>query len=459
MSEPHIPEKLEALARELSSPLYVVGGACRDALASLSPTCRNDWDICAPVSAEKVAEAAGKAGVCVTAAYKNTGTVRMEADGEEYEFTSFRSDRYVRGMHRPEEVFFTDDIQKDARRRDFKCNAVYYDIVRGQFVDPLGGIEDIAAKRITCVAPAVKVFGEDGLRLMRLARIAAQTGFSPTEECVSGAYENRALIADIAAERIFSELSAMLSADLKYGISGGHYRGLEILKDIGALSLVLPELGLGDGMEQRADFHNYDVLEHSLRCVLYSPPQIRLAALLHDVGKPYCRLNFGSSAFHAEYGEKISGEICERLRVPKKLARRVEKLVRFHMYDFDCKAAEKKVRRFYVDNSDIWDDLLLLKQADFSACKDDLSVAPSVAKWREIENKVKSEGVPVKKSQLAVNGAQLIGAGISPDETGDTLNYLLRMAVCGNVENTYDKLIACARGYVRGRHKINLSKL
>ena len=438
-----LPQKLNNLALSLGKPLYVVGGACRDFLAGLTSACA-DLDICAPLSADEVCAAAVKAGFTVSAVYKNTGTVLMSADGMDYEFTSFRTDRYVRGTHSPVEVFFTDDIASDARRRDFKCNAVYYDIAAQKFVDPLGGIDDIKNKRITTVVDAKKVFGEDGLRLMRLCRIAAQVGFTPTEECIEGARENCQLIDDIAAERIWAELNAILHADLKYGVQGAQYDGLELLKTTGVLARILPELALGDNMEQRMDFHDYDVLEHTLRCVLYAPPEIRLAALLHDVGKPYCKLNFGKFARHEDEGAAIAENICKRLRVPTKTTNRVCELVRWHMYDLSGAASENKVRKFIVGHLDILDDLLLLKQADFSACKDDLSPAPCVVKWEGILKAMQIEGVPFTLKELDVRGDELIGAGISPDETAKTLKMLLGECAIGNVKNEKQKLIKYA---------------
>ena len=438
-----IPEKLKTLALSLEKPLYLVGGACRDYLANLTVT-SDDRDLCAPVAAEEVCAAAKRAGFDVSAVYKNTGTVLMHADGDDYEFTSFRTDKYVRGKHSPAEVFFTEDILSDARRRDFKCNAVYYDIAADKFVDPLGGMEDIEKKRMTTVVDAKKVFGEDGLRLMRLCRIAAQTGFTPTDECIDGARENRALIDDIARERIGAELNAILTADLKYGVEGAQYAGLELLKKTGVLERILPEIAAGAGMEQRSDFHNHDVLEHTLRCVLYAPPKIRLAALLHDVGKPYCKIHYGKYARHEEVGAEIAADICKRLCVPSKAAGRVCELVRLHMYDLSGAASENKVRKFIVRNLGLLDDLLLLKQADFSACKDDLSVAPCVEKWKNILAKMQSEGVPLTLKQLAVKGNELIGAGISPDETAKTLKMLLEECVIGNVLNDREKLIKYA---------------
>lgn len=438
-----LPEKLKKLAGELKKPLYAVGGACRDYLAGLKPK-RADFDICAPLSVGEVSAAAQKAGLGVSAVYKNTGTVLMK-DGEDvYEFTSFRTDKYVRGKHSPAEVFFTDDILSDARRRDFKCNAVYYDIAAEKFVDPLGGIADIEERRVTTVVDAGKVFGEDGLRLMRLCRIAAQVGFTPTAECIAGARENCALIDDIAAERVWAELNAILHADEKYGVAGAQYKGLKLLHETGVLARILPELALGENMVQREDFHDHDVLEHTFRCVLYAPGEVRLAALLHDVGKPYCKLNFGRFARHEEEGALIAEKICKRLRAPSKTTQRVCELVRWHMYDLSGAASENKVRKFIVNHLEIFDGLLLLKQADFSACKDDMACAPCVTRWKSIYETMQKEGVPLTLKQLAVRGDELIGAGICPDETAKTLKMLLGECAIGNVKNEKGSLIKYA---------------
>lgn len=438
-----VPAKLITLAEKLDKPLYVVGGTCRDYLAGLSSR-TNDWDICAAVGAEQLCASAESVGFKITAVYKHTGTVRLSADGVNYEYTCFRTDKYVRGEHSPQAVYFTDDISLDAKRRDFKCNAVYYDVKGKVFADPLNGIEDVKRRVLDTVAPADKVFGEDGLRLMRLCRIAAQTGFEPTGECVKGAKNNAELIRDIAAERVRAELELLLAADLKYGISDGQYRGLKLMHRIGVLGIILPELTAGEGMEQREDYHAHDVLEHSLRCVKYAPPEIRLAALLHDVGKPYCKINTGKFALHEVEGEKIAEDICERLRVSKREKARVCELVRLHMYDLSCLAGENKVRKFIVRNLDVMDDLLKLKQADFSACKDDLSIAPCVKKWKDIMARMKKEGVPFTLKQLAVRGDELITAGLERENVGKALEFLLGECALDARLNDKEKLIKLA---------------
>lgn len=420
----HCSENLIKLARACPFPLYIVGGYVRDFLAGLD--CVNkDIDICAPADTDRFISVAQKCGAEVTAVYRNTGTVKLKLCGEEYEFTCFRSDEYVRGEHRPVRTFFTDDITLDARRRDFKCNAVYYDISDDCIADPLGGVEDIGKKRLTTVAEADKVFGEDGLRLMRLARQSAQTGFAPSEECLSGARKNAGLISDIAAERLYAELNLILMADGRYGKEYGQYAGLKILDDTRVLDFILPELTAGRGMEQPPAYHSHDVLEHSLRAVKYADISVRLAALLHDIGKPYCKINSGTYRGHENESARIAGEVCSRLKAPKKPACETERLCQTHMYDFRCDARESKIRRFIVNNSDIFGKVLLLKQADYSACKDDLSIAPCVQKWQKIYSDMVKEGAPVSLKQLKIRGDELIEIGVKPENVGGVLENLL----------------------------------
>lgn len=443
-----LPEKLIDLAHACPFPLYVVGGTCREYLSSMFPL-KPDYDICAPVLPEVFAEAAEKFGFAQCAVYKNTGTVKLKAEGEDYEFTSFRSDKYVRGTHTPAKIYFTDDIELDARRRDFTCNAVYYDIKAEEFIDPLGGIEDIKRKALRTVAPAGKVFGEDGLRLMRLARMCGAIGFRPDEECIEGARANCRLISDISAERIYSELREILHADSKYGVKYGQYAALSMLRETGVLGVIIPELSLGAGMTQRQDFHMHDVLEHTLRCVMYAPDDIRLAALLHDVGKPYCKITSGNFINHEVEGARIAREICSRLRVPKKLTEETVRLIELHMYDVDCKARESKIRRMIVSNRDIFFKLAELKQADFSACRDDLSEAPVISKWREIYQNMVSEGVPFNLRELRVKGDELIAAGIPRAKCGAVLDRLLLECAALPQLNERNKLIITARRVVR----------
>jgi tRNA nucleotidyltransferase/poly(A) polymerase len=442
-----LPENLITLSRALPAPLYVVGGSVRDFLAGLSPKSNaRDWDICAPVDTETLVRVAENLGYTVKAVYKNTGTVKLQdMSGVDYEFSQFRSDEYVRGVHTPVATHFTTDIRLDALRRDFTANAVYFDVATAQFVDPLDGIKAIYEKRLTTVRDSSRVFGEDGLRLMRLARQAAQLGFTPDRECMQGAKQHADLILDISPERIYAELLSLLTADEKYGVENGHFHGLCILNETRVLDRLFPQLTLGRGMEQRVDFHKYDVLDHSLRAALYAPKEIRLAALLHDVGKPVCKLRDGNSFAHPEEGANIASELLTKLKAPKRTVERVRSLIALHMYDFDCKTRENKLRRFFVENLPYLDDLLALKQADFSACTDDCSTAPTRIKWQTILDEIRLERAPLSLKELAVNGNDLLAANVPPHEISKRLHALLLHAVVNPTDNQKARLIKLAK--------------
>ena len=444
-----IPIELKKLVSSCPKPLYVVGGSVRDYLLGVR-SATQDWDICSPMSAEEFSAIAQANGYSVQSVYRNTGTVKLKAGETDCEYSCFRSDKYVRGIHVPVEIFFTEDITLDARRRDFTANALYYHIQADEFINPLQDISCIQEKRLTTVDDASKVFGEDGLRLMRLARQAAQLGFQPDENCLRGATQNASLILDISPERVFAELTAILTAENKYGTEDGAYNGLKLLEKTGVLGYILPELFKGKGLAQRADFHKYDVLEHSLRAVKYAPCDadytLRLAALLHDVGKPLCMLRDGNAHAHTEEGEILCLEILRRIKAPKKTVQTVAWLVKWHMYDFDCKTGENKLRRFLVSNAPNISLLLALKQADFSACTDDTSIAPTCRKWNALLEKMRRENVPFSLKQLAVKGDDLLSAGIEKQKIGDVLHGLLmHTAVCPR-DNERDRLLKLARG-------------
>lgn len=432
-----IPQKLIDLAHAAPFPLYLVGGAVRDALAGL--TCSQDWDICAPCDAETFSKLAADNGFTVNGTYKNTGTVNLSDGEHKFEFTSFRTDVYRRGEHAPEKIVFTDDIETDARRRDFKCNAVYYDLRSEKIEDPLGGVSDIENRCISTTRAADEVFSEDGLRLMRLARLSAQLGFTPDLECIFGAKFNAALIAKISAERIFAELQLILHADEKYGRKYAHYEGLKLLEGTDILNYILPELAAGKGMPQRKDFHDHDVLEHSFRACKYSDSSIRLTALLHDAGKPAVYAETGKYHGHDVAGEKIVRQILERLKAPKKTIDTAARLTILHMYDLDGKARESKIRTFIVKNYDVYPLLLLLKQADYSGCKDDLNVCPGILKWNRIYAQMQQENVPFTLRQLAVRGDSL--NFVPANQRAQILKSLLLFCACDGSRNRTDTLL------------------
>ena len=444
-------ERLRILADVLEKPLYIVGGYVRNYL--IDGTVSRDVDIAAALPAEKFCAAAEKCGFSVKCVHKNTSTAVAESGGLRCEYTSFRKDIYEKGgAHTPVAVIPTDSIEEDAARRDFKCNAVYYDIKNDKTEDVLGGIRDISEKVLDTVVEPSGVFCADGLRLMRLARFAGELGFRPTADVLAAAQSNAALIKDIAAERVFDELKKTLVADTKYAFSpaDGHYAGLKILSETGVLDYIIPELTAGRNMPQRADFHRYDVLEHTFRTVLYALPKIRLAALFHDVGKPFCMINYGKFKGHDKAGAEIAREVLSRLKADGKTVREIVFLTGAHMKDLAGDMRAAKIRVFMAENSEFTEDLLALKQADYRAGKDATGTSPTVKKWLDILNEMKKEGAPFRVKDLKISARELENMGFKGKRLGEELKVLFRAAVAEPYLNDSARLKALAeKDFVR----------
>lgn len=442
-----LDERISALAGELQKPLYLVGGYVRNYLIDKSLS--EDIDLAGELSPEALLPRLEGVGLKPLAEYKKTGTLVFGAKGLKCEYTAFRKDVYsVGGGHKPEKTIPTTDILEDALRRDFKCNAVYYDVKNQKIVDPLGGVEDIKNKVLDTVKVPEEVFSHDGLRLMRLARFCGELNFTPTKEVLESARANANNVLDVSAERIYAELVRALVSDTKYSFSDkkGHYTALKMLDKTQVLDKIIPELTLGRGMKQRADYHDYDVLEHSLKTVLYAPQEIRLYALLHDVAKPYCMERDGKYHFHAVEGEKIAEKVLKRLKAPIKIIDNAKRLAKYHMLDMKRDMREAKLRRFIVDNLDILPSLLALKQADFSACKDCLDECSTVKKWKELHAKMLLDGTPFSIKDLQVTPVELQELGFKGVRLGNKLKQLFYLCVENSKLNQKERLISIAKG-------------
>ncbi len=440
-----LPKPLVELANKMPKPLYIVGGAVRNYL--IDGSLSTDIDLAGAIPADEFLSVLNEFGIENSAVYPRMGTVMFKDGAYNYEYTAFRREKYVNGKHVPESTEFTDDINEDALRRDFRCNAIYYDIANDRVIDILGGIEDIQNNTLDTVCEPDKVFSVDGLRLMRLARFAGELNFKPTYNVMQSAKKYADNILDISPERIFSELKMILVSDCKYTFSDkmGHYNALKILDHTRVLDKILPELTEGRGMVQRADFHKYDVLEHSIRTVLYSPPKIRLGALLHDIGKPFCFIRDGYYYYHFDEGERIAERVLKRLKADNQTIKQVKFLVREHMVDLDCSLKENKVRMFLVKNNKMLNDLLMVKQADFRASLEIESTAPTLVKWNKLYNVMKKDGTPFSLKELKITAQDLVELGCKDSEIGTLLNWLFDYAVVHPEKNKKELLLAQAK--------------
>ncbi len=355
-----LPKDIQMIMNTLKKAgvqVYVVGGAVRDFLME-KPT--KDWDLTTDATPEQILE-------LFPDGYSNNqfGTVGIPHLDGVVEITTMRREGLYKDSRHPEEVQWTDKIEEDLARRDFTMNAVALS-ADGQLVDPYQGQKDISDKVIRAVGDPNVRFQEDALRLMRAVRFAAQLGFTIEEKTWEAVKTNHQLIKNISWERIRDEL-------LKLIVSEHAAHGMEQLKTSGLLEIILPEVMPAFGLKQEGEKHDrkYDVGEHLIATMQFTPttdPILKLAALLHDIGKPPThRVKDGNDTFygHEIVGAKMVAVIAQRLKLSRKDSDRLEKLVRNHMFSVNEKQTDAALRRF-VKNVELTnlEDIMALREGD-----------------------------------------------------------------------------------------------
>ena len=440
-----VPKPLLTLAQETQSSVYITGGYVRNAIAGFVQS--TDIDLCGPQLASALNL---PSSYMVKMVNRRLGTSLIKLGFSEWEYTPFRTENYPSdGSHTPSHVSFTTDILEDIQRRDFCMNAIYYDIKNDKIIDIVGGVQDIKNKVIRAINPDI-TFSQDGLRLMRLVRFAAETGFKIDGVSAKAAMGYAHLLKDISPERKRDELVKILEADLKYKIKHAHYRGLKLLHKLGLLKYVIPILEEAEGLMQNSEYHKYDVLEHTFQTVKNSVTEVRLAALLHDTGKIITQKESGNFHRHEVESEKIVSKILgfSGLRFPKKVIIETKKLCRGHMYDLMQNTSTSKMRLFIADNWDIIDRLILLMNADGKASG--ISRQNRETRFIEIKKRMIEEKCPITLRDLKIDGSVLVRIGFLGAEVGEFLNDMLKKTIinpelnCGEwlknyAQKTFDK--------------------
>jgi putative nucleotidyltransferase with HDIG domain len=429
-----IPEFIKAAAaafKASGAPLYLVGGWPRNRLLGLPP---GDLDIASAPPPEEAAKLFGRVeGIRVIERDTRLGTLGILCGGMEAEYTAFRTESYgAGGAHRPDEVRFGATMREDALRRDFTVNALYHDISSGADEDPLGGLPDIARRVLrTCRKPE-ETFADDGLRLMRLARLACELGFGIEENTFETAKRKAPLIRDIAPERVRAELCKVLLSDTKYldlpREENPVLRGLRLLDELGLLALVAPEFESCRGVKQRAEYHDYDVLQHLFHTCACAPPamELRLAALLHDIGKPAALRENGRMTGHDKLGEAMARDVLRRLRFPNAAVDETAALVRAHMYDLDGRTGEKRLRLFFLKlGRERAGKLVELRRADVCGSREARADADPAAKWAELLARMDAQKVPWTERELDVDGRALAELAGGPSKAVGRLKRAL----------------------------------
>lgn len=418
---------LKELAELLPSRLYVVGGAVREALVDYVRA--TDIDLACELTPRELTAALEGTDFIVKHTSPKLGTLKIIRGRVSFEYTTFRTDSYPDGgRHTPDEVRFTTSIEEDASRRDFTVNALYYDPLRGEILDPTGhGLKDLEEGVLSTVRDPDDVLSEDGLRLLRLVRFSSSLGLKIAESTFDSAKNNARLILDVAPERIRVELDKILVSDTVRGVSGAQYYAFTLMYELGLLSLILPEIVPCYDYPQNPKYHKYPLDEHIFKAVRYAPRRLRMVALLHDLGKPVAKAKYGSYARHGQESEKIALDVMKRYYYPKKGIERTARIIRYHMFDLRCEATEKTLRIFIQKNHDIIDDLIDFKVADARA-KGDSVVPHSAIRLRGLYEKMKTEGVPFSVSELEIDGNDLIAMSVPVEDRGRLLSAVLERA-------------------------------
>lgn len=315
---PQLPEAVQQslrLIRAAGGRAWVVGGAVRDLLRGETPV---DFDLASDLLPEQLATVLPDADVRAAA----FGTCRTTMHGKELTVTTLRAEADYTDQRRPDKVRFVKDLAVDAQRRDFTINALYFDPVTGELSDPVGGQQDLRDKVLRTIGEPGKRFGEDPLRLLRMARFAASADLQLAPDVVLAARATASGLDSLSAERTFEELT-------KTFCGPGRGRGLGILVETGLAEVVLPEVAAMAGVPQPPECHpEGDVLVHVQLVLDHCPAGdaiLAWSAVLHDIGKPPTfriveRIRFDG---HDTLSAKMAEAVLTRLRAPNSLMTRV----------------------------------------------------------------------------------------------------------------------------------------
>lgn len=422
---------------------YVVGGCVRDSLLRRKP---KDWDICTNATPEAVIDIFRNRKVEVIETGLQHGTVTLHFITGDYEVTTFRVDgEYSDGRH-PDSVEFIDDITADLARRDFTINAMAYNDEDG-LIDPFGGAKDLRMKLIRCVGDPDKRFQEDSLRILRAMRFASTYKYQIVSNTISAMNRNRHLLCNISAERICNELCRMLHGENILYV---------LLQYCDIIAEIIPELRECIGFEQNNPYHKYDVYEHIAHAVAEykgGDISIKVALLLHDIGKPrsYVTDERGRGHFygHPAVGHEMAKHILERLKFDNKTRDEILELVLYH--DVEIKASRRVARRLLSKiGVDRVKQLILVKRSDILSHSEKAhgNRLETLYEFASIVDDIIAENECFTIKDLAVNGHDICALGVSGPIVGRVLNYLLDRVIDETLENDHGALIMEAKIFI-----------
>lgn len=410
---------------------YIVGGCVRDVLLETEP---RDWDIATNAKPEEI-------GKLFLRSYldNNFGTVTVlteskEPSLKEIEITPYRIDEEYSDKRHPDKIRWAKTIEEDLSRRDFTINAIALALrdrrgtgEKQSLIDPFDGQKDLKNKIIRAVRDPEDRFSEDALRMMRAVRFATTLNFEIEPKTAKAIKKNSPWLQAISKERIRDEFMKIIMAEKAAD-------GIELLRKLGLLKYIIPEIEEGYGIAQNKH-HIYDCYTHYLKSLEYAAKRnfnkyVRLAALLHDVGKPRTKRGQGPDATfynHEIVGAKMTIEILNRLRFPKKDIEKIAKLVRYHLFYYNPgEVGESSVRRLVRQvGPENMEELLQVRMADRIGSGVPKAEPYKLRHLRYVIEKVSEDPISVKMLKVSGNDVMnILKIGTGP-KVGQVLDVLL----------------------------------
>ncbi|MDO4459870.1 MAG: HD domain-containing protein [Clostridia bacterium] len=407
---------------------YAVGGCVRDLLLGREP---NDYDITSSSLPEETMEVFAKEYE-VKPTGINHGTVTVIMDDEELEITTFRKEGPYSDHRHPDYVEFTTDIRDDLVRRDFTVNALAYNDREG-LIDLFGGVNDLENRIIRTIGNAEQRFDEDALRIIRAVRFMSQLGFKSDENTGKAIHGMCGLLSEVAPERLNPEFTKLML---------GNYIENIMWEFPDVFFTIIPELKPMYNCEQRTMYHQFDVWQHTIKVVAHteSDLELRLAALFHDVGKPEAKTTDknGTNHFkgHMIHSVKSVDDVLSRFAYPADIRNSVHWLVLHHEEHMPLKPWQIKLL-LNCSNRLLFRKLVMIQHADNQSKTDKVNsqrqnlYIEALAKADEI---IRNDECYILK-QMAVNGKDLAGLGITGKEISLVLDNLLLDVILGKIQN------------------------
>ena len=440
-----LPRQVSYIIGELEKhgfEAYAVGGCVRDSILGRIP---DDWDITTSAKPKQVKEIFQKT---IDTGIEH-GTVTVMIERESYEVTTYRIDGEYEDSRHPKEVVFTSNLVEDLKRRDFTINAMAYSEKAG-LVDVFDGIGDINRKMIRCVGRAKERFCEDALRILRAVRFAAQLKFQIEEETKEAIKELAVNLQNISAERIQTELVKLLVSKEPERIREAY--------ELGITRVILPEFDAMMTCTQENIHHMYTVGEHTVQALMHIEKDkvLRLAVLLHDVGKPEKKTldEAGTAHFygHAQSGAEIAKNVLRRLKFDNDTIYKVGKLVELH--DHRPALQKASIRRLAVKSgTELFQELLKVKKADTLAQSEYLreEKLAYLEKISALYQQIMEAQDCIRIKDLKINGNDLIKLGVPQGKKiGMILSEIFEMVLEEPEKNLKEFLIE----YVKEKYLI-----